>query len=446
MRLIMGWLLLGYASVSFATTTSTAIFCQKYPKAVGCENTATSCGICHAGPPSLNAYGEDIKANLVGPIDTNLLVALSKIEGLDSDEDGSLNLDEINFLGAPGNPQIEPKKDINLVFDEGIALKRIKSTYCGTTATYADMQKLKAATDPKAILHQELSTCLESAYWTKEALFRMADKKIQPLAATGFGGPVVIGDYRFDYRLFSYIMSGDRDVRELLSAQYHIDAAGNKIEGVVAREEPFSIGTRIVIAGGQPLAPARRAGMLTTQWYLSNFTMFAVLPRNTASQAYRAYLGLDIAKGEGLMPMANEPRDVDSKRVAQADCAACHSTLDPISYAFSAYRGIEVSIALATGNPIGTYNAARTPWEAQGQVLGKPVANLLEWAETARNSEAFQRNIAKMMFEQALSRGPLTHEAEDFEELWKGLPMEGYSVNKMLHRFIETTAFAGKTP
>lgn len=442
--LVVGVLLAHQAAQ--ATTAAGPMFCQKYPAALGCESQAATCAVCHAGPPALNYYGADLKASLTGPLAQVLVAALDKIEPEDSDGDGFSNVDEIMNASAPGNPQVMPASDAATVYDVNVAYKRMKAVYCGQTATYEEMQRLAAASEPEAVLHQDLSACLESAYWKQEALYRLADKKIQPLAAVGFGGNVVIGDYRFDYRLFSYIMSGDRDARELLSAQYHIDEAGNPVQGVIAREEPFELGQRIVIAGGQPLEPERRAGMMTTQWFLSFYTMFSQLPRNTASQVYRAYLGLDIAKGEGLKPVAGEPRDVDNRRVAQPECAVCHSTLDPLAYSFSTYKGIQIGIDLAFGNPIGTYDPARTPWEADGQLFGEPVADLLEWADLARNSDAFKQNIARMMFEQALSRGPLPHEKEEFDSLWQGLANEGYSVNRMLHRMVDTKAFGGRRP
>ena len=432
-------------SPGMATTEATTIFCQKYDAAEACANEAVSCNMCHAGPPSLNEYGLDLKENTNGDFNANLYEALDKVKDLDSDGDGATNEEEIKFAGHPGNKEIRPSMDVQVSYDRELAFRRMKTVFCGAPVTYAEVQALNSAADPKAFMHTELDKCLASDYWTGEALHRIADKRIQPLSTIGFGGNVVIGDYRFDYRLFSYVMSGDRDVRELLSADYHIDENGNKIEGAVAREEGFQLGERIVIAGGQPLDPARRAGMITTQWFISNNTMFAPLPRNSASQAYRGYLGLDLAKGEGIIPVANEPRDVDNKNIAQPDCAVCHSTLDPLAYSFASYNGIEVSIALLFGNPIGTYDAGRTPWGGDGVIFGQPVNDLLEWAEIARNSDAFKKNTVHMIFDHALSREPLPHEADEYNKLWEGLATEdGYSVNKMIHRFVETGAFGGR--
>ena len=438
------WLILLCLSVPIqANPKAAGAFCQKYPKALGCEAKLASCNVCHSAPPSLNSYGADIAKNLVGSLDVGLIAALDKVEGFDSDGDGIKNLDEIIQAGFPGDASGKAPGKVQLSYNPGQALKRIKAIYCQDSVTFELMENLKKMADPKALLHAELSKCLDSAYWKGEALFRLADKKIQPLAAIGFGGNVVVADYRYDYRLFSYIMSGDRDVRELLSAQYHIDINGNKVEGPIGREEPAQAGQRIVIGGGQPLVTVRRAGMMTTQWFLAFYTMFSILPRNTASQVYREYLGMDIAKGEGLMPVANEPRDVDKRKVAQADCAVCHSTLDPLAYSFSGYVGIETALALLF-NTNGTYRGTgRAPYDAQGQILGQAVPDLLAWADVARNSDPFKKNIAHMMFTQALSREPMPHENAEFEALWQGLPADSYSVNKMLHRFIDTMAFGG---
>ena len=57
------------------------------------------------------------------------------------------------------------------------------------------------------------------------------------------------------------------------------------------------------IGGGQPLDVEHRAGMITTQWFLVINTMLSDLPRTTAAQAYRSYLGEDIARQEGIWPV-----------------------------------------------------------------------------------------------------------------------------------------------
>lgn len=429
---------------AMASATASPILCKKYPASSYCDSPLNSCKTCHAGPPAFNAFGEDVRGHLMGPISTALEGALNAIESIDSDGDGVLNLLELQQKGAPGNFDIKPAGAIEIIYDNATALKRLKAIYCGESVSFPLMEKLQAAADKKALLHDELSKCLAGDYWKREALHRLADKKIQPLAAVGFGGNVVIGDYRWDYWLFSHIMSDDRDARELLTAQYHIDESGKKIEGKIGYQEtPSLTGERLVIAGGQPLDPRRRAGMITTQWFLNFYTMFAALPRNTASQAYREYLGMDIAKGEGLSPIANEPRDVDQKNIKQKECVVCHSTLDPLAYAFSTYRGIETDILDIIRNYSGTYHDQRSPWEGQGHLMGQPVKDLLDWADKARNSDPFRQNLARMMFRQAMSRDVLPHEQGEFEALWKSLPEDKYSINKLLHRLIDTKAFGG---
>lgn len=443
--LIVFTLSLFFSEYARASAFVAPLLCKKYPASTYCDSPLNACKTCHSSAPNLNAYGEDIRNHLSGPLVSAVEGAFTAIENDDSDGDGVTNLNELQNKGAPGNSDIKPAGEIKIVYDPASALKRLKAVYCGESVSYDLMRKLAAASDAKAFLHAELTACLASDYWKKEALFRLADKKIQPLGAVGYGGNVVIADFRWDYRLFAYIMSDDRDARELLSAQYHIDENGKKIEGKVAREElPQILGQRIVLAGGQPLEPSRRAGMITTQWFLAFYTMFAALPRNTASQAYREYLGMDIAKGEGLSPVVNEPRDVDSKNVKPAACAVCHSTLDPLAYAFSTYSGIETSVIEILTNATGTYSKDRKPWEADGSIMGQPVKNLLDWTDKARNSDPFKQNLARLMFRQALSREVLPHEQAEFEALWKSLPADQYSINKLVHRLIDTKAFGGR--
>ncbi len=444
MRYLIGWgIVLVFCNTPlFASPSAVQIFCQKYEASTFCVDQEKSCTACHNAPPSLNGYGEAIQKEVGGDLANQLYAALNTVENLDSDGDGASNKVEILSNSHPGNSDIKPASEVAIKYDPLMALKRIKSVYCGESLTYTEATSLESSADPKSFLHSTLDKCLASDYWIKEALQRIADKKIQPLSTVGYGGQVVIGDYRFDYRLFSYVMSGDRDVRDLLGAQYHVDENYNKVEGTIAREEQFQVGERIVIAGGQPLAPERRAGMITTQWFISNNTMFAALPRNTASMAYRAYLGLDLAKGEGIIPVPGEPRDVDNKNIAQPACAVCHSTLDPLAYSFASYQGIEVGIGLLFNN-IGTYDDGRTPWGGDGVIFGQSVQDLLEWAAIARESDAFKKNVVNMIWESTLNRKPFPHEVAEYDALWRDLPTQGYSVNKMIHSFIDTNAFGG---
>jgi hypothetical protein len=220
-------------------------------------------------------------------------------------------------------------------------------------------------------------------------------------------------------------------------ADYHVaqdpDGTLFKVEGVIPITDPESGNN-----DGQVLAPQYRAGMITTQWFLATNTMFSALPRTTAAQAYRSYLGADIARQQGLRPVDGEPVDVDDKGVDGLVCAQCHSTLDPLSYAFAPYEGLL--------GPAGSYDELRPvrlipDWSDNTPVLlGQEVSDVPGWAFLAANSDEFARNLADIFFRQGVGRGPLPHEQDEFDVLWIALPADGYSVNRMLHRLIDTDA------
>jgi hypothetical protein len=49
--------------------------------------------------------------------------------------------------------------------------------------------------------------------------------------------------------------------------------------------------------------------------------------------------------------------------------------------------------------------------------------------------------MAEMFFEHALSREPGPGEQEAFLALWRSLPEDGYSANRLIHRLVDTRAF-----
>lgn len=431
-------------------------FCGAYPDAPGCQGTIVTCSQCHDGPPTFNAFGMRVAEALWESSGYDgsgyaaaLPAALAAVESEDSDGDGLTNLEEILLGTAPGNPQSHWAEPVLVgeldnphflvgEWDPAFAYRRVSINYCGVSPTYEDLQALKQAVDPRQAVHELLDACLESDYWKNEALHRLADKRIRPLKAVGKDGDIILADYDWDYRLFSYVLSGDRDARDLLRATYHVDEDGEVVTGTVGRAPGSLLGMPIRVGSGQPLEAQRRAGMITTQWFFVVNTMFSQLPRTTAAQAYRAYLGQDIAKGEGIMPVEGEPRDVDNKGVQNPTCAACHSTLDPLAYAFSSYNGIEISLF---GNPTGRYEEDRTPWGGDGFLFGQPVLDVVDWAHTASDSDLFKRNLASMFFEHALGHGPQPGDNTQFAALWQSLPEDGYSANRLLHRLVDTDAF-----
>jgi hypothetical protein len=460
---------------AWARPTAPVIFCEAYADSPGCLGRVVNCSECHVStaPPVWNVYGQQLIASLERDrsFEEALPAALLAVESGDADGDGDGNRDEISVGTLPGDPfsfwqERAPSEGAeNPEFEVGdydyrFALKRAMVSYCGRSPTYAEVIEFEAGLDglPEAEaeerererLHAALDGCLRSEHFSKVLLPRLADKRIRPSFAIGpettlrIGqARLVLGDYRYDYRLWRYLLTGDRDMRELLTAQYHVeeDAVGElvRVEGPIAQPDPTAL------AGGQPLAPERRAGLLTTQWFLALNTMFSGLPRTTAAQAYRSFLGADLANSDGIRPVPGEPVDIDDKGVDGAVCAQCHSTLDPLAYAFAKYAGIDDGYAGAFGaydpTRVDRYLPGWSDTAQQSWLLGRPVADLVEWANVAAASDEFKRNMADMFFQHALSRAPSPDEAAEFAALWQSLPDDGYSAWRLIHRLVDTTAF-----
>jgi len=425
-----------------------------------CQGTLPSCATCHQGPPDLNAFGAAVYEALLADaayttdaFESSVAAAVfsTAVAAADSDGDGVTNLEELALGTLPGDPTsvfvapAAPVGDANAFYAVGtrdlrFAFRRVQTTFCGEPPDFdavTAFAALDAATQQTA-LHDALTTCLQTAYWKDEALHRLADARIRPLESIGFDGLIPLADYHWDYRLFSYIFSDDHDLRDLLLADYHVLEDGSVVEGIVPIPPAAPLET-----GGQPLPPERRAGMVTTQWFLMAHTMFSALPRTTAAQAYRAYLGMDIAKGEGIHPQDGEPTDIDNKGVDSPDCVVCHSTLDPLSYAFSPYNGIGRlrSGGVSRLDLTGAFDANRVPWSSQSRILGQDVSDLRGWAEAAVQTDAFKKNLGDMLWLLALQRRPLPSEAAEFDALWRGLDDDGFSANRALHRLIDTASF-----
>lgn len=443
-------------------------YCETYPDIPSCQGQVVDCMQCHTSPPAFNAYGLDVVSALysIEEYATDgyrefLGTALATIETQDSDVDGLANIDELLLGTRPGDaesfwiPIEEPVGESNVhyavgEYDPKLAYRRTMITYCGRPPNYDEIESYLASSDLMQKLEESLDDCLKSEYWLQEGLLRLADKRIKPLEAIGFNGLIPLADYEWDYRLFKHVLTENRDARDLLRADYHIGENGQILEGDIRFENGslYPINAPLPV-GGQPLDADKRAGMITTQWFLMSQTMFSHLPRTTAAQAYRAYLGQDIARSQGLLPVPGEPLDVDNKGVSAPECAVCHSTLDPLSYAFASYDGIGggtteydgYSDIISSLETTGMYLPERNPWGEESVILDEGVSNLVDWAQVASESDMFARNLAMMFWKQAIQREPFPDEQEDFLDLWQRLPAEDYAVNKMLHRLIRTDAF-----
>ena len=454
------------SGTAHAKPTGPGIVCSTYPDLDACVGAVPTCTLCHTStdPPAWNPFGLDVRHNLpIGPdYETGLPDALKAVEDMDSDGDGVRNIDELHAGSKPGEVEAPTFVDARGThnpsyrvdgYDPVFAYRRMSVLYCGRSPNFDEMQAFRAVGDDKAQrkrLHDALDECLSSDYWTKTALPRLADKRIRPLFAAGADSTVkiagfrlVIGDYQYDYRLWRYVLTEDRDMRELLTADYFVleDDAGNLTTtyDVITKPDPGAL------AGGQMLPRELRVGMISTQWFLTINTQFSPLPRTTAAQAYRSYLDADISSQEGIRPVPGEPVDVDQKGVSAQRCANCHSTLDPLAYAFAKYEGIQYSAELK----FGAYRPERPKemipaWDdskEQPVILGQKVNSLVEWAKVAADSDEFKRNMADMFFRQALGRVPGPDDQDEFIGLAESIPKDGYSANKLIGRLVDTNAF-----
>lgn len=107
---------------TYKTKLDTCDTCHIYgkPKKASCE-------VCHVPDKpekeiTLNPYGMVIKDNLNVPISQ----ALTVVETLDSDKDGSTNVDEIHNLTFPGSKNDKPKKNVAFVSSVKYDLNALK--------------------------------------------------------------------------------------------------------------------------------------------------------------------------------------------------------------------------------------------------------------------------------------------------------------------------------
>lgn len=459
-----GALVLTTSSVALAKPVAPTAFCDVYPDSPACAAGVPACGLCHDGtPPARNLFGAMLEAELlpaaprplsdedfVGALGT----ALQAIEGQDADGDGVANLEEILAGTLPADDRsfprelgcdeggVNPSYDV-CDYDPKYVFKKLSLDFCGRSPTWEEMQTFLQADDQKAALHAALNRCLDSEFWIGQdgQLWRLAHRKIKPLQAIKAGedaGPIPLGDYYDDYALFVYTQMDDHDAREVLTADYFVTRRKNPTRYEIAGPSDPT--------GDQDVAQPYRAGMLTTRWNLVLNVMFTAVPRTAAAQAIRSFLGMDIAKLQGLMPVANEPQDYDDKGVQAEACAVCHSTLDPATYPFINYQGL-------TGS-IGTYDPDRIrddfrnegarilEMPERGVLLGQPVANLMEWAQVAANSDAFAAATVRDYWSLLMGHEPSAEEQDEFQATWMALRDDyDYRVERMLHALIETEAY-----
>lgn len=458
-----------------------AVFCETYADAPACAQQAAACTTCHSVPPALNLYGEQLSEVLLPdqsrPLSDpdfaeGLPDALAAVEELDADGDGFANFDELIAGADPSTPASVPistdaecnANDVRPVgldvcaYDPVYVFKKIRIDFCGLAPTYDEMQDFAQAPTTER-LHQTLDECLDSEFWIGKdgVVWNMANSKIKPIQAIKSGegaGPIPLADYDDDYNFFVYANSDDHDARDLLLGDYFVERTDDPTTYATWDRTLAQDYSERGYEVAQAVNKQYRNGMITHRWFLMSNTMFTSIPRTTAAQAYRAYLGFDISRLEGLEPVDGEPVDYDSKGVDRAECAVCHSTLDPLTYPFSRYEGIGGGADLGEGYIPFTYNASRmyrfkdeegdlvgeTPQE--GYIFGEKVANLNEWAEVAANSDAFAQAHVADFWELLLGQEPQPGDLDEFDGVWRRFMTDHeYQTEKMLHDLVMTEAY-----
>lgn len=446
------------------------LFCAVYGEAPTCASMPTGCATCHVStsPVVMNDFGLDIREGLAqyasvpfadGDFEQYLGMVLMEIEGLDSDGDGFSNLEEIQSGTEPGltdsfpggaecpSPDQVAELDYQIcTYDYDYVYRKVGIDFCGLPPTFAEMEAFHQMSEPEqqTRIHALLDTCLDTEFWMgpNGVLWNIAHDKIRPVGSLeGFA------DYINDYEYFTYTQIDDHDIRDLLVGDFLIERvdAGTP-------DEPRSMYQQVTMRAGQPMQPERRAGLLTSAWPLFYNTMFTALPRGTAAQAYRAFLGFDIAASEGLnWPIAGEPVDWDRAGVTNPTCAACHSTLDPLSYPFSRYNGIQgdgaIGLYMYDPDRINKYFLGRYPEMAAmpegGYIFGESVDNLLEWAQVAANSDQFFAATTADYWRVLVGEKPAPANPEEYAEYTQLAEelSQHYSVEQMLHSLIDTEAY-----
>ncbi|MBM7116315.1 hypothetical protein [Archangium primigenium] len=466
-RLILGAVLC-LAGGAHAKPPAGGVFCATYPSAPTCTGQQPACTYCHVAPPQRNAYGAQLEPHLAPGVPRPLSdsdyaaalpAALRAIEALDADGDGVTNLVELqrgtlpadatSFPQDPGGGCVagqNPQYDV-CRYDARFAYRRLLLDFCGQSPTYAQLKDFQTlgSEERLARLDAELERCTQSEFWRGKdgQVWRLAHPKIRPVGSIKSGenaGPIPLADYDDDYALYAYAQLDDHDARDVMTAKYFVRRQSDPTRYVQAPTLP-----------SQRVDEAHRAGNLTSAWSLVTFVMFTALPRNAASQSYRAYLGLDIAKQEGLFSIPGEPRDYDAKGVKAEACAACHATLDPLSYPFRNYQGLVLGAGSNTSASYVTHRLERyfstvsptiTQTPEKGYLFGQPVNDLREWAELGANSDAFAIAAVRDYWKLLVGHAPTAEENAEFVTTWKRFKdIHQYRVQRMLHDLIRTEAY-----
>lgn len=466
--------------------------CEVYPLAPACAGGPATCTTCHvstdAEEPTWNAYGEAVRTELDGDdFDQWIVDALMAIDGDDADADGFANGEELESGSHPGDADslpVDPSCPDDVTdlpyalcqYDPPFAFKRVMLDFCGRSPTYEAMEDFRAlgADEQLTVIDSTLGTCLGSEYWRGEkgVLWQLAYPKVRPVQALKAGRDASAieqlrtADYYNDIMLYAWAQVDGNDARAVLTADFYalqdgleftvVDEIGLQSEAACVTDDECPANELCqenicVCPGGcvEGVQNERRYGLLTTRWNLLYNTMFTSVPRSTAAQAYRAFLGLDIAKQQGLQPVEGELIDYDEKGVTAAECAVCHRTLDPLTYPFTRYTGygpggralyVEDRMSLP---PIVNEAPLISETPEAGVIFGVEVDGLEQWADVAANSPQFASNAVGDYWKRTIGRPPINElEAEEFAALAADLmTTHDYSIDAMLHDLVRTEAY-----
>lgn len=392
----------------------------------------------------------------------HLAGVLLQIEPDDSDGDTFSNLEEIELGSYPGavdstpappecpDEPIGPYDVCN--WDARYVFSRVGTDFCGSRPTYEDLASFDSldAAAKRTAVHEKLDACLASEFWRGRdgEVWQLAYRKIRPI-----GTLKALSDYDVDFGIFAWAHLDHHDVRDMLLSDLYTlvspAGAGPTIYQQVATVEVCDpLGQNCVYP--QPMQQERRVGMISTTWFLLYYVMFSPIPRTAAAQAYRSYLNFDIAKLEGLDPLAEPPVDYDGSGIEAEECAVCHATLEPLTAPFTRYNAFQ--------DPGFTYDADRmNKWAAvlanpslaqvpeAGRLLGQDVADLRAWAQVAANSDEFYAAVTEDYWQRLVGAKPSLDQSElyqDFDETWRTLKEDPqHSVFRMLHTLIDTEAY-----
>ena len=126
----------GILTLSSGTALAVSSYLNSFNSQYGSSGTTLdSCNLCHTSVPSLNGYGDDYAGGY----------NFTNIEGLDSDGDGFVNLDEINARTSPGNASSFPDTLPTCTDNDGDGFA-VEGGDCGVV----DCDDSSSAVNPKA--------------------------------------------------------------------------------------------------------------------------------------------------------------------------------------------------------------------------------------------------------------------------------------------------------